>query len=171
MLLPSWTRADSVPDMEQLPGLPAAAFDKEDPEPDAAFYDFPRFVTHIDEQAIGAVTAVYREVLPPGGAVLDLMSSWVSHLPSDVTYGVVVGHGMNAEELAANSRLSRWFVRDLNVDPILPIEMERSMGCVCACPCSICSGRWKCFARCAGCCGLGHRLSYRSQTDAFRQKP
>ena len=108
--------------MEQLPGLPAAAFEKEDPSPDAAFYDFPRFVTHIDDGAIAAVTSIYRDVLPTGGAVLDLMSSWVSHLPDDVAYGEVVGHGMNAEELARNPRLKRWFVQDLNADPVLPLD-------------------------------------------------
>ena len=107
--------------MEQLPGLPAAAFDKVDPTPDAEFYDFPRFVTHIDDGAIAAVTRVYRETLPAGGSVLDLMSSWVSHLPDDVAYAEVVGHGMNAEELAGNPQLSRWFVQDLNIDPTLDL--------------------------------------------------
>ena len=90
--------------MEQLPGLPPAAFDKEDPSPDAEFYASPRFVTHIDDAAIEVVTQVYRSLFPPGGTVLDLMSSWVSHLPEDVAYASVVGHGMNAEELAANLR-------------------------------------------------------------------
>ena len=107
--------------MEQLPGLPVAAFDKADPSPDAEFYAYPRFVTHIDDGAIATVTRVYREVLPTGGAVLDLMSSWVSHLPEDRVYASVVGHGMNEEELAANPRLSRWFVQDLNIDPALPL--------------------------------------------------
>jgi SAM-dependent methyltransferase len=107
--------------MEQLPGLPEAAFDKEDPSPDAGFYAFPRFVTHIDDGAIAAVTQAYRESLPPGGAILDLMSSWVSHLPQEIAYTSVVGHGMNEEELAANPRLSRWFIQDLNIQPILPL--------------------------------------------------
>ena len=31
--------------------------------------------------------------------VLDLMSSWVSHLPDEVRYGRVIGHGMNAQEV------------------------------------------------------------------------
>ena len=108
--------------MEQLPGLPAAAFDKQDPSPDAEFYDFPRFVTHIDDGAIAAVTSVYREVFPDGGSLLDLMSSWVSHLPADVAYASVVGHGMNEEELSANPRFSRWFLQDFNADPVLLLD-------------------------------------------------
>ncbi|MDQ2804620.1 MAG: class I SAM-dependent methyltransferase [Pseudomonadota bacterium] len=118
--------------MEQLPGLPQAAFAKADPSPDAVFYTEPRFVPHIDDAAIAAVTQVYREVLPAGGAMLDLMSSWVSHLPEDVRYASVVGHGMNAEELAANPRLSRWFVQDLNADPALSLD-DGSFDGACLC--------------------------------------
>jgi SAM-dependent methyltransferase len=118
--------------VEQLPGLPEAAFDRMDPSPDAEFYADPRFVMHIDDGAIAAVTQVYHERLPSGGAVLDLMSSWVSHLPDDVVYTSVVGHGMNAEELAANPRLSRWFIQDLNMDPVLPLEDDHFDGaCLC----------------------------------------
>ena len=105
-----------------MSALPAAAFRRYDESPDAEFYTAPRFVTHIDEGAVAAVTALYRELLPAGGDVLDLMSSWVSHLPDDVEYSEVVGHGMNADELAANPRLSRWFVQDLNRDPALPLD-------------------------------------------------
>lgn len=86
--------------------LPPGAFAKEDGGDDLAFYAPPRLVTHIDEGAVQALTGFYRETLPAGGRVLDLMSSWVSHLPDDRTYDVV-GHGMNATELAANPRLSR----------------------------------------------------------------
>ncbi len=118
--------------MEQLAGLPVSAFTKQDMSPDAAFYDLPRFVTHIDDGAIAAVTQAYRAALPAGGAVLDLMISWVSHLPADVAYREVVGHGMNAEELVANPRLSRWFVQDLNVEPILPLE-DASFDAACLC--------------------------------------
>ena len=91
-----------------------------DESADARFYAAPRFVTHIDDAAIAAVTQLYREVLPAGGDVLDLMSSWVSHLPAEVSYGRVAGLGMNAAELAANPRLTEWAVHDLNADPILP---------------------------------------------------
>lgn len=60
------------------------------------------------------------------------MSSWVSHLPDDVAYASVIGHGMNAEELAANPRLSRWFVQDLNIEPALPLgDGEFDGACLC----------------------------------------
>ena len=114
--------------MQQLPGLPPAAFSKTDRAPDPVFYRQPRFVTHIDDAAIGAVTRLYRETLPAGGTLLDLMSSWVSHLPEEVAYGPVMGHGMNAAELAANPRLARWFVQDLNAEPALPLESDTFDG-------------------------------------------
>ena len=118
--------------MDQLPGLPATAFERADSTPDMAFYRQPRFVTHIDQPAIDAVTAVYREALPAGGDLLDLMSSWVSHLPDDAAYRSVVGHGMNAEELAANPRLSRWFVQDLNASPTLALDADAfDAACLC----------------------------------------
>jgi SAM-dependent methyltransferase len=118
--------------MYQLPGLDKAAFDKADRSPDAEFYREPRFVVHIDDGAIGAVTATYAEVLPRGGAILDLMSSWVSHLPADAVYGQVVGVGMNGRELAGNGRLSSWFVQDLNESPILPLESGTfDAACLC----------------------------------------
>ncbi len=107
--------------MPELPDLPPAAFDKLDPTPDPVFYEQPRFVTHIDDGAIAAVTGIYRDVLPRGGDLLDLMSSWVSHLPPGIDYASVVGHGMNAAELAANPRLTSWFLQDLNAEPELPL--------------------------------------------------
>jgi SAM-dependent methyltransferase len=107
-------------------------FARFDESPDTEFYAVPRFVTHIDDGAIGAVTQLYRERLPAGGAVLDLMSSWVSHLPPDITYRRVVGLGMNAEELAANPRLHAWVVHDLNLDPRLPFaEGEFDAAAIC----------------------------------------
>jgi hypothetical protein len=116
-----------------LPELPPNAFDKEDVGDDLAFYAPPRLVTHIDEPAVEALTACYRELLPAGGRVLDLMSSWVSHLPEDRAFAEVVGHGMNAEELAANPRLTRWFVQDLNQAQVLPLDdagFDAALCCV-----------------------------------------
>lgn len=110
-----------MPPAFTLSDLPPWAFDKEDPDDDAAFYADARLTTHIDDAAIAALTDFYRRLLPPGGVVLDLMSSCVSHLPDEVAYAEVIGHGMNAAELAANPRLDRWFVQDLNRDPTLPL--------------------------------------------------
>lgn len=117
---------------QPFPELPAAAFEKADPSPDKRFYAQARLVTHIDDAAIAAVTALYREVLPAGGVVLDLMSSWVSHLPDEVAYAEVIGHGMNASELAANPRLARRFTQDLNADPVLPLP-PASVDAACMC--------------------------------------
>ncbi len=111
--------------------LPPGAFDKQDTGDDLDFYAPARLVTHIDEGAVAALTAFYAEHVPTGGTVLDLMSSWVSHLPGDFA-GEAIGHGMNAEELAANPWLSRRFVQDLNRDPVLPLE-EASLDAVLCC--------------------------------------
>ena len=102
-------------------GLPAEAFGKLDSEADELFYEPPRLVYHIDEHAVAALTEFYRRVLPPGGVLLDLMSSWVSHLPPEIDYAEVIGHGMNPEELAANPRLTRRFTQNLNRDTALPL--------------------------------------------------
>lgn len=104
------------------------AFWHEDETPDALFYREPRFVTHIDEGAIAAVSALYRGHFAPGTALLDLMSSGVSHLPEDVRYRAVVGLGLNARELAANPRLDRVLVQDLNVTPALPFRTRSFDG-------------------------------------------
>ena len=102
--------------------LPPEWFRRADETPDEAFYAAPRLVTHIDEAAIAAVTQLYREYFPPGGNVLDLMSSWISHLPPEIVYPQVVGVGMNARELAANPRLTSAIVQNLNTQPLLPFE-------------------------------------------------
>jgi len=93
-----------------------------DETPDEEFYRTPRLVTHIDDRAIAAVTQLYREHFPPDGAILDLMSSWVSHLPPEVKYRRVVGLGMNEVELRENPRLDAHVVQDLNRDPALPFR-------------------------------------------------
>ena len=100
--------------------LPEEAFRRYDESPDEEFYRLPRFVTHIDDRAIAAVTQLYREHFPPGGSILDLMSSWVSHLPEEVRYERVVGLGMNEAELRRNPRLDPYVVQNLNTDPRLP---------------------------------------------------
>lgn len=100
----------------------SAFFERQDESDDAHFYSMPRFVVHIDAATIAALTQVYREILPVGGAVLDLMSSWVSHLPEEMQFARVAGLGMNAAELANNPRLTEHVVLDLNQNPQLPFE-------------------------------------------------
>ena len=96
------------------------AFRRTDETPDEEFYRTPRLVTHIDEPAIAAVTRLYGEFFPAGGEILDLMSSWVSHLPPEVGYRRVIGLGMNEVELRRNERLDSYIVQNLNTDPRLP---------------------------------------------------
>ncbi len=119
--------------MDDALGLPDGAFRRIDEDDDELFYDEPRLVLHIDDNAVGALTRFYRAVLPAGGILCDLMSSWVSHLPPEIDYAEVIGHGLNAIELAANKRFSRWFVQDLNREPVLPLadaSIDAAMICV-----------------------------------------
>lgn len=79
-------------------------FARADDSPDAVFYEQPRFVTHIDDSAIGSLTAYYARAIPAKADVLDICSSWVSHLPSDLQLGRVAGLGMNDAEVR------RWLI-------------------------------------------------------------
>jgi hypothetical protein len=115
--------------------LPPHAFAKQDETNNLSFYAPPRFVTHIDEAAVAALTGFYRDLLPEGARVPDLMSSWVSRVPNEHRYTEVVGHGMNAERPAANSLLDRSFVQHLNVEPSLPLADHAFDAALC---CSTC---------------------------------
>lgn len=109
--------------------LPPDALQRLDEAPDSGFYRSPRFVAHIDDGAIAAVTQLYREYFPAGGTILDLMSSWVSHLPEEAAYAHVAGLGMNADELKTNQRLTEWVIQDLNIEPVLPYADAAFDGC------------------------------------------
>lgn len=95
-------------------------FERADNSPDSAFYREPRLVQHIDTATIDSLTEFYRSFIPTDTNVLDLMSSWISHLPTDLPLGRVAGVGMNAVELKQNPQLTEWCVHDLNTDPQLP---------------------------------------------------
>lgn len=121
--------------MSEPSPFPAGFFDRDDPSPDDRFYAPTRLVTHIDDAAIAAVTALYAELGVDGAAgrplrVLDLMSSWVSHLASAPSELIVLG--MNATELAANPMATERIVADLNVDPVLPLA-DASVDAVLCC--------------------------------------
>jgi SAM-dependent methyltransferase len=114
---------------------PAAYFERQDPSDDARFYDFPRKVVHIDDGAIAALGQAYAELLPRSGLLLDLMSSWRSHLPPELEGAdglEVVGLGMNAEEMADNPALERFVVHDLNREQTLPFQTGLFDGAMCA---------------------------------------
>jgi SAM-dependent methyltransferase len=112
--------------------FPPEAYAREDESADAGFYGVPRRVVHIDDGAIAALGGLYAEVLPAGGRLLDLMSSWRSHLPAGLVVDEVVGLGLNAEEMADNPQLSKSIVHDLNRDPRLPFGDAEFDGATCA---------------------------------------
>ena len=97
---------------------------KWDSSDDQLFYAEPRFVQHLDEAFRARLTELYRERIPAKAVVLDLMSSWVSHLPDDVIYERVIGHGLNEKELAANKRLDSHWLQNLNLNQEIPLKSE-----------------------------------------------
>jgi SAM-dependent methyltransferase len=110
--------------------FPDGFFERADPSPDPDFYAAPRLVTHIDDRAVDAVGALYDE-LGVGGDVLDLMSSWVSHLRTPPRSLTVLG--LNAVELDANAMATARVVHDLNADPRLPFadaSFDAVVNCV-----------------------------------------
>lgn len=112
--------------------LPREYFQRVDEEDDPLFYAFPRKVVHIDDDAIAAVRQIYAELLPRGGRLLDLMSSWRSHLPDDLEDARVIGLGLNAEEMADNPQLTDAVVHDINHNPRLPFSDAVFDGAMCA---------------------------------------
>ena len=103
---------------------------KLDQEPDRVFYSEPRFVQHLDEGFRAKLTSFYRQHIPSGSIILDLGSSWVSHLPDDIHYERIIGHGMNEAELSANPRLDCHYVQDMNLNPTIPLEDESVDACL-----------------------------------------
>jgi SAM-dependent methyltransferase len=110
--------------------FPAAAYERDDESPDDRFYAVPRKVVHIDDGAIAALGRLYADILPAEGRLLDLMSSWRSHLPRD--HAEVVALGLNGEEMADNPQLAGYVVHDLNRDPRLPFDAGCFDGAMCA---------------------------------------
>jgi len=97
-------------------------FRREDEIPDREFYAQSRLVQHIDRTASHNISELYSQLVQPESRVLDLMSSWVSHLPKDLPLKSLTGLGMNAQELQANDRLTDPCVHDLNANPRMPFD-------------------------------------------------
>jgi len=107
--------------MYRYRNLTTKDFSRQDEADDANFYAMPRMVVHLDEKAITLVKDIARRYVPPMQVrILDLMSSFRSHLPEERPYREVIGLGMNASEMQANPQLTRSLVHDLNKLPQLP---------------------------------------------------
>lgn len=109
--------------------LPPEFFRRQDEEPDELFYAVPRPASHLDEAADAVVAAWYGELLPAGGAVLDLLAGEASHLPA--RFDRVVGVGLDEAALARNPRLTERHRRDVNQRPSLPLPDACLDGAVC----------------------------------------
>ena len=105
-------------------------FRRLDDSDDELFYLTPRLVVHIDDAAIRTVGEIYLSRLPRGGAILDLMSSWRSHLPPELMPSRVVGLGLNRSEMEDNPALTEIVTHNLNRAPQLPFEDASFDGAV-----------------------------------------
>lgn len=105
-------------------------FDRMDESEDTHFYASPRKVVHIDDPAIAAVGTFMAQTLAPNGVLLDLMSSWRSHLPTGFVKQRMIGLGLNAEEMADNPDLDEHIVQNLNTTSRLPFAENYFDGAV-----------------------------------------
>jgi SAM-dependent methyltransferase len=124
-------KSDPYADVLKEPGFPdkfpfgEKEMARYDESSDFIFYSQPRFVTHIDDQAIEALTKYYSRAFPAPSndvALLDVCSSWISHYPTGYKAGKISGIGMNEDELKRNPILNDYAVRDLNEDPTFPYD-------------------------------------------------
>jgi SAM-dependent methyltransferase len=101
-----------------------------DESDDELFYEYPRSVVHIDDYAIADVGEIYGRLLPKKGEILDLMSSWRSHLPQILDPQRVVGLGLNRAEMADNPALTDIVIHNINRQPRLPFDDAAFDGAV-----------------------------------------
>ena len=110
--------------------FPPEFFRRIDETDDELFYSQPRLVVHIDDGAIKKVGQTFARLLPQGGAILDLMSSWRSHVPGKVRPARLVGLGMNRPEMEDNPALTQIVIHNLNQNPALPFADSEFDGAV-----------------------------------------
>ncbi len=106
-------------------------FARADTSPDDRFYAQPRLVEHLDFTCSRQIGELYEKLLPHEGDILDLMSSWVSHLPAEFASARITGLGMNMQELERNPLLASLLVHDLNRRPALPFDDNAFDGIAC----------------------------------------
>ncbi len=107
------------------------AFARPDDSPDERFYSQPRLIDHLDKSCSAQIAGLYGRLLPHDGTILDLMSSWVSHLPETFSAARITGLGMNRHELEQNPLLGEVLVHDLNQQPRLPFDDRVFDGIIC----------------------------------------
>ncbi|AQS86914.1 hypothetical protein AA101099_0779 [Neoasaia chiangmaiensis NBRC 101099] len=117
---------------DELEGFHPGAFRRANEEPDTIFFAKRGQETLMDAGARTAVTALYQTALPASGAILDLMSGSLSHLPEEVRHESVVGLDVSLSALEANTALTERIVQDLNATSALPFPDE-CMDAVCLC--------------------------------------
>jgi hypothetical protein len=107
-------------------------FMRADQQKDKLFYQNPRIVQHLDEAALGMVRQLYGRFVHNDMSVLDLMSSWQSHMPAGIGLKRLAGLGLNEQEMNRNKQLSDFVVHDLNENPTLPIDDVAFDAVVCS---------------------------------------
>lgn len=113
--------------------FPPEYFSRQDERDDHLFYSVPRKVVHIDDPAIQTLANAFRDLIPEQSTILDLMSSWRTHLPIDELDPVrVVGLGMNGVEMEDNPQLDEFVIHDLNANPVLPYDDEEFDAVLCS---------------------------------------
>ncbi|RJP65898.1 MAG: class I SAM-dependent methyltransferase [Candidatus Abyssobacteria bacterium SURF_17] len=124
-------------------------FVRTDENDDRRFYEKPRFVTHLDDQALEHIKSLYGTLLRPGMNVLDLMSSWRSHVPESLRLDSFVGLGLNEKEMRNNPQLTSIAAHDLNEEPALPFDDKSFDAIVCTASVEYLTRPFEVFAECA----------------------
>ena len=144
IVLPSEGEVESaIGDLDDNPfeNLDKASFSRLDQTSDTVFYKDPRFTEHIDDNAVELATRYISNILHENDSVLDLCSSWTSHIDKTTAQKLnlrrVTGLGMNEEELKANPVLTDYSVVDLNVKPDVKLPYEDNSFDVVLCQLSI----------------------------------
>ena len=103
---------------------------KIDESNDEEFYSDPKFVYHLDANFRQYLSNIYRNEIADNSTVLDLMSSWDSHLPEEKKYKKVIGHGLNKQELEKNKIFDTYWIQNFNLSQKLPLDSESVDYCL-----------------------------------------
>ena len=99
-------------------------FVRDDETPDTQYYQNPEPIETLDSLALSAIEDFLAGLIRPGAAILDLMAGSDSHIKPDLQPSRIVGIGLDAKELDANTALTERIVQDLNGEDPLPFEED-----------------------------------------------